>query len=107
MQDNLAAASAGPRPFETPATRATLSAERAKDERTTDFTGTSTPNRRSRRGEAGAGHRDPRHAAGVRVHRLLRRLLGPERATDEVDRRRGAPRPQARRGADPPPHRRG
>ena len=67
-----------------------------------ELTGTSTPDRRPRRCEAGAGDRDPRHAAGVRVHRLLRHLLGRKHPADEVDRRRGAVRPQAGRGAGAP-----
>src|SRR5262245_26231128 len=99
---NVATASAGPCPFETARPRATLWAGRTKDQRTTDFTRTSTPNRRPRRGEAGAGHRHPRHAAGVRVHRLLRHLLRPELAADACDRRRGPAWPQARRRPGPP-----
>src|SRR5262245_38564843 len=99
---NVAIASAEPCPFETARPRATLWPGRTKDPRTTDFTRTSTPNRRPRRGEAGAGHRHPRHAAGVRLHRLLRRLLRAELAADPRDRRRGPARPETRRGAPAP-----
>jgi hypothetical protein len=36
------------------------------------------------------GRRDPRHAAGLHLHGLLRRLLGPQPAAGEVDLGRGA-----------------
>ena len=38
------------------------------------------------------GRRDPRHAAGVHLHGLLRRLLRPQPAPGEVDLGRGARR---------------
>ena len=43
-----------------------------------------------RPGKAGDRYDDPRHAARVLVHGLLRHLHGRERAPDEVDLRRGA-----------------
>ena len=46
--------------------------------------------RRDRPGEAGDRHDDPRYAARVLVHGLLRHLHGREPAPDEVDLRRGA-----------------
>ena len=58
---------------------------------------TGPPHRRHRPGQAGGGRRDPRHAAGVHLHRLLRRLLRPQPAPGEVDLGRGARPDEARR----------
>ena len=67
------------------------------DRKRTDLTRTSPPNRRPRPGQAGERRRHPRHAAGLHVHRLLRRLHGTEPAADDRDPRRGAQPDEARR----------
>src|SRR5437870_10037793 len=83
IRDNLPITSAGPWPFWTSWIRL-QSRRHRKVTQAPELTGTSTPYRRPRRFEAGAGNRDPRHAAGVRVHRLLRHLLGRKPPADEV-----------------------
>ena len=48
-----------------------------------DVTRTGTPHRGAGAGEACEGRRHPRHAAGVQLHRLLRRLHGEQPAADQ------------------------
>ena len=57
---------------------------------------TGTPDRGARPGQARAGRRHPRHAAGLLVHRLLRRVHGRQPAPDEGDLGRGARAAEAR-----------
>ena len=60
-----------------------------------------TPHRLTLRGEAGDRRGDPRHAVGVRLHRLLRHRDGQQRAADEGDPRRGGRGAEARREVVP------
>ena len=62
-----------------------LKRNRANGRHRPDISRTRTPHRRSLRGEAGDGRDDPRHASGVRLHRLLRARDGQERAADACD----------------------
>ncbi len=66
-----------------------------------EFSRTGTPDRGHRPGQARGGRRHPRHAAGLRLHRLLRRGLRPQPAADEVDLRRDPRAAEARSSPAP------